>query len=318
MTTISNENTALTIETEFDGPTLTFDIPGVSVGVAEYPEGPTGCTVLRFDQIAMTAVDVRGGWAGTTMPFEYCDAIALCGGSLLGLEAVYGVTAAIFAARDYDFKKTGNPVVNGAVVYDYGRRDNAIHPDMALGRAAWTSAKPGVFPLGLRGAGRSTTAGKIYGVAASEYSGQGGAFAAVEDVRIAVFTVVNPLGAIVDRTGKVVRGNLDPATGERRHYSDDVLLRLNDSPLPSTPGQNTTLTVVVTNQQMEPYWLAQLGKQVHTSMGRAIHPFHTVWDGDTLFTVTTGQVKGINATALGIIASELAWDAVLAAAANAR
>jgi L-aminopeptidase/D-esterase-like protein len=318
MTTISNENATLTIQTEFDGPTLAFDIPGVSVGIAEYPEGPTGCTVIRFDEIAMTAVDVRGGWAGTTQPYEYCDAICLCAGSLLGLEAVSGVMAAIFAARNYDFKNTGNPVVNGAVVYDYDRRDNAIHPDMALGRAAWTSAKPGVFPLGSRGAGRSTTAGKFYGSAGSEYSGQGGAFAAVEDVRIAVFTVVNPMGALVDRGGKVVRGNLDPVSGERRHYSEDVRQRLNDSTLPSTPGQNTTLTVIVTNQKLEPYWLAQLGKQVHTSMARAIHPFHTVWDGDTLFTVSTGQVKGINATSLGIIASELAWDAVLAAAQNAR
>jgi L-aminopeptidase/D-esterase-like protein len=318
MTIVSNENAALTIQTEFEGAALAFDIPGVSVGVAEYPEGPTGCTVFRFAEIAMTAVDVRGGWAGTTMPFEYCDAICLCGGSLIGLEAVYGVSAGIFAERGYDVRGKGNPVVNGAVVYDYGRRDNSIHPDMALGRAALAAAKPGVFPLGSRGAGRSTTAGKFYGAASSEYSGQGGAYADVEGVKIAVFSVVNPMGAIVDRSGKVVRGNLDPATGTRRHYSEDVRERLKDSPLPSTPGQNTTLTVVITNQKMEPYWLAQLGKQVHTSMSRAIHPFHTVWDGDTLFTVSTGQVDGINATSLGIIASELAWDAVLAAAAHAQ
>jgi L-aminopeptidase/D-esterase-like protein len=49
-------------------------------------------------------------------------------------------------------------------------------------------------------------------------------------------------------------------------------------------------------------------------MARAIQPFNTVWDGDTLYTVTTDQVEGINTTSLGIIASELAWDAVLAAA----
>jgi len=32
----------------YDGPALTFDFPGVKVGVAEYEEGPTGTTVLYF------------------------------------------------------------------------------------------------------------------------------------------------------------------------------------------------------------------------------------------------------------------------------
>jgi L-aminopeptidase/D-esterase-like protein len=318
MTTISNENTALTILTEFDGPQLTFDIPGLSIGVAEYPEGPTGCTVFRFAEIAQTAVDVRGGWAGTTQEYDYSDAICLCGGSLIGLEAVFGVTAGIFAERDYSIKAGGNPVVNGAVVYDYGRRENSIHPDIALGRAALAAAKPDVFPLGSRGAGRSTTAGKFYGAAGSEYSGQGGAFTEVGEVKMAVFTVVNALGAIVDRSGQVVKGNYDPATGARRTYAEDVRQRLGDSPYDDAPGRNTTLTVVVTNQKLDRYRLSQLGKQVHSSMARAIQPFNTVWDGDTLYTVTTDQVEGINTTSLGIIASELAWDAVLAAVQHAQ
>ncbi len=318
MSTASNENSALTILTEFDGPMLEFDLPGLSIGIAEYPEGPTGCTVFRFEETVQTAVDVRGGWAGTTQPYDYSDAICLCGGSLIGLEAVWGVTAGIFAERDYSIKIGGNPVVNGAVVYDYGRRANSIHPDMALGRASLAAVKPSIFPLGSRGAGRATTAGKVYGAAGSEYSGQGGAFTEVGGVKVAVFTVVNALGAIHDRSGQVVKGNYDFATGTRRAYTEDVRQRLNDSPYGDTPGRNTTLTVVVTNQKLDGYRLSQLGKQVHGSMARAIQPFNTVWDGDTLYTVTTDQVEGINITSLGIIASELAWDAVLAAAQHAQ
>ena len=46
-------------------------------------------------------------------------------------------------------------------------------------------------------------------------------------------------------------------------------------------------------------------------MARAIQPFHTLYDGDVLFAVTTGEVEnpGLNEVALGVIASELAWDA---------
>ena len=49
----------------FDGPALTFDFPGVKVGVAEYEEGPTGTTVLYFPTPVVAAVDVRGGAPGT-------------------------------------------------------------------------------------------------------------------------------------------------------------------------------------------------------------------------------------------------------------
>jgi hypothetical protein len=49
----------------YEGPALTFDFPGVKIGVAEYEEGPTGTTVLYFHTPVVAAVDVRGGAPGT-------------------------------------------------------------------------------------------------------------------------------------------------------------------------------------------------------------------------------------------------------------
>jgi L-aminopeptidase/D-esterase-like protein len=48
-------------------------------------------------------------------------------------------------------------------------------------------------------------------------------------------------------------------------------------------------------------------------MARAIQPFHTVYDGDVLWAVSTGEVDNpaLNDVALGALASEVAWDAVL-------
>jgi hypothetical protein len=90
------------------------------------------------------------------------------------------------------------------------------------------------------------------------------------------------------------------------------------SSLPITPEtggytNNTTITLVVTNQKMSYWELQRLGVQVHTSMARAIQPFHTQRDGDALFAVTTEEVENPNlGTAdLGVFASEVAWDAVL-------
>jgi 6-aminohexanoate-oligomer endohydrolase len=48
-------------------------------------------------------------------------------------------------------------------------------------------------------------------------------------------------------------------------------------------------------------------------MGRAIQPFHALVDGDVLYTVSTNEVENSDVTSmsLGVLASELAWDAVL-------
>jgi L-aminopeptidase/D-esterase-like protein len=73
--------------------------------------------------------------------------------------------------------------------------------------------------------------------------------------------------------------------------------------------------VVVTNERLDQRLLRTLGRQVHTSMARAIQPFHALVDGDVLFAVTTNEVEStqLDSVGLGVVASEVAWDAVLAA-----
>jgi L-aminopeptidase/D-esterase-like protein len=309
---VSNDHLNLTPRTTFNTPILSFDIPGVLVGVAEYDEGPTGCTVFHFPTGLKTAIDVRGGMVGMTQDNDWCHAICLAGGSLMGLEAVSGVAAGIFAQGDHSIDR--QPVMNGAIIYDYGSRKNTIYPDKALGRAALEAAKPGVFPLGARGAGRSAGVGGILDFTRGESSGQGGAYRAIGDVKIAVFTVVNALGAVVDRSGKVVRGNLDHATGQRRDIIADLEERIAQGHLTDSTQGSTTLTVLVINQKLHNRALPQLARHVHSSMARAIRPFHTILDGDVLFAVNTAAVESdMSLATLGLLASELAWDAVLSA-----
>ena len=131
--------------------------------------------------------------------------------------------------------------------------------------------------------------------------------------RVAQFYAI---GAIVNRQGQVVRGHVDAKTGRRHHSIDDLERRLANPEGLNPPQGNTTLTVVVTNQKVETRSLKQLAKQVHTSMGRAIQPFQTIFDGDTLYAVTTNEVENpaLPEIALGVVASEVVWDAVLSIA----
>jgi 6-aminohexanoate-oligomer endohydrolase len=287
---------------------ITFDFPGLAIGTADYAEGPTGCTVFVFPGRGIVAMDVRGGAAGTIGDYAACDAICLAGGSSLGLEAATGVAAEIFARRGQ--LGAALPLVMGAVLYDFGSRNNAVYPDKTLGRAALRAAVSGSFALGRCGAGSHATVGKAWGPKyKGEFAGQGGAVKAIGATRVGVFTVVNALGAIVDRTGKVVRGNRDD-DGRRASIADGIASKAADA---QPPQGNTTLTVMVTNQRFDAVTLRQIGRQVHAAMARAIQPFHGRADGDVLYAVSTMQVENprISDFTIAAVAGELAWDAVL-------
>ena len=279
------------------GRTLTFDFPGLEIGVAEYEEGPTGCTVFHFPEVASLAIDVRGGSPGINgQHLDVINAICFAGGSLYGLEASTGAAAELFAKREYSTTWTDIALVSGAIIFDYGPRQNAIYPDKDLGRAAVRAKRAGWFPLGPRGAGCSATAGHGAG---AEIAGQGGAVRESGATKVLAFVVVNAYGCIVDRTGKIVRGKpTGPVPGRLARRA---------------PSANTTLSLVVTNQKLDRLQLTSIGRQVHASMARAIQPFHSRWDGDVNYMVSTQRVANdaLDEVTLGELASDAMWDAIL-------
>jgi len=318
--------------TDSTGAALTFDFPGMRVGVAEYEEGPTGTTVFYFPKGVKAAADVRGGSPGTLnadavrLAYEspMMQSVVFSGGSWYGLSAATGVANELKAMRAEQGQHDFIAGVLGAIIFDVGgRRFSRVTPDDRLGAAAVRSAREGWFPQGARGAGRFAMQGIFFldGPLADAsrtwaHSGQGGAFRQIGPTKVAVFTVVNALGAVVNRDGKVLRCRRNVATGDCPAISSllkDHLERAQRRGGGTGPTGNTTLTLVVTNQKMPYADLQRLGVQVHTSMARAIQPFATEEDGDVLYAVTTDEVDNpkLPSIQLGAIASELAWDAVL-------
>jgi L-aminopeptidase/D-esterase-like protein len=321
--------------TKVDGPKVTFDWPAVEVGVASYEEGPTGVTVIRFPRRASVAVDVRGGGPGTVNTDAlrlgygraFTDAIVFSGGSSYGEEAITAVATGLKedGMRSGDFSNVAS--VPGAIIYDFGgRRFNEIYPDKRLAQTALRAARPGVFPLGAQGAGRMAMQGSYFGCDA--HSGQGGAFRQVGPTKIAAFVVVNAYGAVTDRAGRLVScnrakswGNLETTSELLQHLPasqkadwDAEAARQEDGP----GTRNTTVSLVVTSQKLGYAALQRLAIQVHTSLARAIQPFSTELDGDTLYVASTQETddKELSAlsglTTLAAEAAETMWDAVLA------
>jgi L-aminopeptidase/D-esterase-like protein len=303
-------------------PCLRFDFPGLRIGIAEYSEGPTGVTVFHFPERVFGAVDTRGGAPGSSltqalqMGFgKFVNAIVFCGGSTYGLEAASGVATGLLrsGAASGDWGRVA--VVPAAVLFDFKGRLNTIYPDRDLGLAALEAAQEGRFPLGARGAGACVHCGSFFGESFMERSGQGAAFLDLGSTQLAVFTVVNARGVIIDRQGRVIAGNRD-TRGPR--ISVAAALRGGRRPASNIPLCNgltdsTTLTLVVTNRVLDQSQLRRLAIETHSSMARAIQPFHTSRDGDTLFAVTTAncEARDPQVDELSVYASELAWDAVL-------
>jgi len=311
--------------------TLRFDWPAVRIGTAEYEEGPTGVTVIHFPQRALAAVDVRGGGPGTVntdyLRLGYdtpeLDAVVFSGGSWYGLESITAVGTALKddGIRNGDWTNLALSV--GAIIYDLGeRRLNEIYPDKRLAQAALRADRPGIFPLGAHGAGRFAKTGGLFGCNA--FSGQGAAFREIGEVKIAAFVVVNALGVVTRRDGRVAACYPD-ARWSKDLRTADLLAAYPESRKPGATipsnnegKRNTTVSLIVTNQKLAPAQLQRLATHVHSSMSRAITPFATEFDGDVLYAVSTGELDGAKSTAalppldLDVTGAELMWDAILA------
>ena len=307
----------LPISTDVGERLLKYDFEGFRVGIAEYPDGPTGVTVFRFEQPAAASLDVRGGSPGIVGDYGLVHAISLAGGSLLGLETVSGVVEAIYENNEYRTDWYSIPLVSGGIVYDFGGTDRtSIYPDKRLGRAAFETAAANQFPLGARGAGRSVTVGNGLDFDRGEQSGQGAAYRELGGLKVFAAVVLNAIGAVVDRKGNVVLGHKNPETNQRGTFLEDIEHRVQaaqDTTQPQ-PG-NTTLTVVIVNKTLNASSLRQLARQVHSSMARGIQPFQTSFDGDALWFVTTGEADLTvwSDVAVGAVASDVVWDAILTA-----
>ena len=310
---------------------LRFDWPVLQIGTGEYEEGPTGVTVFRFSRRVFGAVDVRGGGPGTVntdyLRIGYAvpelDAVVFAGGSWYGLEDTTAVATALKddGIRDGDWTNVALSV--GAIIYDFGaRRFNEIYPDKRLAQAAFRAARPGVFPLGAHGAGRFAKTGGLFGCNA--YSGEGGAFRQIGELRIAAFVVVNAFGVVTRRDGDVAACYRDPSWPADLRTADLLAgypgsrkAGWSAAPPAGDSTRNTTVSLVVTNQKLDRAQLERLATQVHSSMSRAVQPFATEFDGDVLYAVSTAELdrpvdeSEISNVDLDVLASEVMWDAIL-------
>lgn len=285
---------------------LITDIDGLKVGHSVDEAARTGVSVIVPDAPAVIAANIAGGGPGTRETdalkpetlVERADAVVLSGGSVYGLDAASGVTAAM-GAEGRGFP-TGapkpSPIIPAAILFDVANGGDKAWGDTppynALGRAAY-EARETTFTLGNQGAGYGAQAGQLKGGLGSASVWHNGG------VKVGALVAVNPLGAVVDEKGRFwaqpyalthagaaefglpkLKGDMPDATGHP----------LAGSKLAAALG-NTSIGVVAVAADLTVAEATRVAIMAQDGLARAIRPVHTPFDGDSIFVMAMGTQK---------------------------
>jgi L-aminopeptidase/D-esterase-like protein len=301
------------------------EIEGLKVGHAQDFEAATGCTVIISENGATAGVDVRGGAPGTRETdvlnpvnmVQTVHAIILAGGSAFGLDAAAGVMQYLEEKRiGFDVTVTTVPIVCGAVLFDLSIGDHRIRPDKKMGYQACLNATCAPCKHGSIGAGTGATVGKIRGPGRAMKSGLGCYALEAGGLKVGAIVAVNSLGDIIDpQTGRKLAG---PLNDDMQTLGDTEAIMIRSyQNLTDLFSGNTTIGVVATNAALTKAQAAKIASMAHDGYARTMRPAHSMYDGDTIFAMSTGTVAA-DQSVVGLLAARVMERAVIAAVTGAK
>lgn len=295
-------------------------LPGVRVGQWTNLEARTGCTVILMPPGgAVASCDVRGNAPGTrevallepTKSVERVHAILLSGGSAFGLAAASGVVEYLEGVGEgVETPFAHIPIVSSAVIMDLGVGRADVRPGHSEGLEAARIASSDPVLTGRVGAGTGALCGKYLGYQFAQAGGLGSASIQVAGARVFALAVANPLGDVVDASGRVVAGAL-LADGRRPTALEriDAFTRWGRTRYAETT--NTTLVAVGTDAPLSKLDCKRLAEAAQAGISRATRPSQTMGDGDVAFAFSVGGGPEIPVIALMAAVQDVVAEAVL-------
>lgn len=300
-------------------------IDGIKVGNAEDLKAGTGCTVVICEEGATAGVDVRGGSPGTRETdlldsenlVDAVHAIMLAGGSAFGLDAASGAMKYLEEKNiGFDVQVTKVPIVCSAVLFDLVVGDHKVRPDLEMGYKACENATDKECPSGNIGAGTGASVGKFLGIDRAMKGGLGSYAVQIGDLQVGAIVAVNALGDIIDpNTGEILAGLLGKG-GKKTVGTEDIMAKKYSEKRNIFSG-NTTIGIVATNAILEKPGANKLASMSHNGYARTMRPAHSIFDGDTIFTMATGKIDA-DINVIGFLAAEVMEKAVINAVKSAK
>lgn len=311
------------------------DIPGIRVGHAEDEEAITGCTVILCEGGAVGGVDQRGGAPGTRETdllrpmhlVEKVQAILLSGGSAFGLDSATGVVRYLEEkGLGFDARVAKVPIVPAAILFDLGIGNPQVRPDAEMGYRACQHASGDRPAEGNAGAGMGATLGNILGPGGAMKSGIGTASCDLGGgAVVGAMVAVNAFGDVVaPRSGKIIAGarptKIGPVgVGGKSEFADTLEVMksfVGKGLMRFASRSSTVIGVVATNASLTKEQANLVARMAHDGIARAIRPAHTLFDGDTLFALSTGG-KTVDVNVVGAYAAEAVASCILRAVVHA-
>jgi len=242
---------------------------------------------------------------------ERVQTVVLSGGSAFGLDAATGVMKYL-EERGFGYETSAGkvPIVPAAIIFDLNIGDSKIRPGANEGYQACLAATNTEVAEGCVGAGTGATVGKILGVERAVKSGLGTASQKIAgDVVVAALVVVNAVGDVIEPgTGKILAGPRKP--DESGFLSTSELWKGEFKEI--VPPFNTVIGVVATDAKLGKAEANKLARVAQVGIARTIDPCHTMYDGDALFALSSGE-KEADLSALGAAAAEVVAEAIVRA-----
>jgi len=294
-------------------------VNGIRVGHVTDTVGATGCTVIMCPPQTVGAVDVRGGAPGTRetdllQPYNHVEevtAIVLSGGSAFGLATADGVM------RWHDEHQIGYksgtglivPIVPSAILFDLLVGEDGIRPTAEMGYQACENATTDVVAQGSVGAGTGARIGAMLGNERASKGGMGSAAIELDNgLVIAALMAVNAVGDIIDERGNILAG-LRTESGDGFVGMLDAMTAILDAETQPNERENTVIGVVATNAELSKAHTHKVAQMAHDGIARAVNPAHTMFDGDTMFALATGEISA-SPTLVGAYGAEVVAQAI--------
>jgi L-aminopeptidase/D-esterase-like protein len=288
------------------------------IGNAQNKEAGTGCTVIICENGAVAGVDVRGGSPGTRETDalnpanlrQSIHSVMLAGGSAFGLDAAGGAMQFLEErgiGRDVAVTKV--PIVCGAILFDLKCGDYRIRPDRQMGYEACQNAYLKQPEEGNWGAGTGATIGKAKGEAYAMKGGLGMACFQAGELKVGAIMAVNSVGDIFDpQENRLIAGTLNE---DRKSLADSekLMLASYEDKTDFFSG-NTIIGTVMTNAVLTKAQANKLASVSHNGIARTVRPAHTIYDGDTIFTMASGRIEA-GMDAVSILAVRAVEQAIL-------
>lgn len=275
-----------------------IDVSGISVGQYTDPQY-TGTTVVISDNDhTVGGVSVMGAAPGTRetdvlnpiSAINDINAVVLSGGSAFGLDTASGVMSYLEAnGIGHDVNGGVVPIIPAAILFDLGRfgRDFSIRPDSSFGLNACENESNLVVDTGNIGAGSGAlifneTIKCGLGTASTDLG---------DEVIVGAIVAVNALGSTFNtETGDFYAKYLE-LENEFEKYNINQAQKYVIDIQPKSEFGNTTIAVVATNVSMDKSQITKIAQMAQDGLARAIVPVHTMYDGDTVFALSTGTIN---------------------------